>query len=65
MQEFHSKAYKARGSRQLSALIGEYKNKVSGVAVQEGSEVLRIGIVGEIYTVIEPYVNQSIDEKLG
>ena len=65
MQEFHSKAYKARGSRQLSALIGEYKNKVSGVAVQEGSEVLRIGIVGEIYTVIEPYVNLSIAEKLG
>lgn len=29
------------------------------------TEVLRIGVVGEIYTVIEPFVNLQLEERLG
>jgi predicted nucleotide-binding protein (sugar kinase/HSP70/actin superfamily) len=32
---------------------------------QGGSEPLRIGIVGEIYTVVEPSVNLRLEERLG
>ena len=65
MQEFHSKAYEAIGSIGLTTLIKEYKDRVSRVETGNGKGVLRIGIVGEIYTVIEPFVNVSIVEKLG
>ncbi len=65
MREFHAKAIEARGSIQLSTLIEEYKKLISMVQVQKDKEVLKIGIVGEIYTVIEPFVNVGIAEKLG
>lgn len=65
MREFHSQALNTRGSVGLAALIGEYKDRISRVETKGNKEVLGIGIVGEIYTVIEPFVNVSIAEKLG
>ncbi len=65
MQEFHTRAGHTRGSKQLTILINEYKEKISQVSIQKDKEILKIGIVGEIYTVIEPFVNVGIAEKLG
>ena len=65
MQRFHEEAINTRGSKQLAVLIERYKNKMEHVKTQNEKEVLRIGIVGEIYTVIEPFVNIGIAEKLG
>lgn len=65
MREFHYEAVNTKGSKDLSALIGKYKKRISSVEIEKEKEILRIGIVGEIYTVIEPFVNVSISEKLG
>lgn len=65
MGEFYSKAENTKGSRGLTALIEEYKGYISQVEIVPGKCVLKIGIVGEIFTVIEPFVNVGIVEKLG
>lgn len=65
IQRFHNEAVKVEGSKQLTELIEAYKKQICRVEVQKDKDVLKIGIVGEIYTVIEPFVNVGIAEKLG
>jgi predicted nucleotide-binding protein (sugar kinase/HSP70/actin superfamily) len=48
--------------------INEVKNKTIqelSKIPQNGLELLKIGLVGEIYTVLEPYANYSIAKQLG
>lgn len=40
-------------------------NIMRSVAVDKQRRVLRIGLVGEIYTLLEPFTNQDIEQKLG
>lgn len=65
MKTFHLETSKVKGTRETKRIIGEYADKVDRVEIEPEREVLKIGIVGEIYTVIEPFVSLSIAEKLG
>ena len=38
---------------------------MAGVAVDQSRPVLRVGLVGEIYTLLEPFVNQDMERHLG
>jgi len=38
---------------------------MAGVAVDEGRPVLKVGIIGEIYTLLEPFSNQYLERHLG
>lgn len=46
-------------------LIYETKKRLKEVKVDSDFNPVKIGIIGEIYTVIEPFVNLHIEEKLG
>lgn len=53
------------GSKELIDLTKNYINKLDNVEINQGYQPLRIGIVGDIYTIIEPFVNLEVEKRLG
>lgn len=49
---------------EMIKLLKAYKEKVSHIAVDINKDPIKIAIIGEIYTIIEPYSNFFIEEKL-
>ncbi|MCG8539696.1 MAG: acyl-CoA dehydratase activase-related protein [Clostridia bacterium] len=54
-----------KGYRRTMEIIGQYKKKLLNLEIDNNKEVLRVGIVGEIYTVLEPFINHYLIERLG
>ncbi len=55
----------ASGSRQeLDHAVGEFRRTTRGLPRRSGA-LLRVGLVGEIFTVLEPYANYDIERHLG
>lgn len=65
MNTYYSKAVEIHGADQLKSLINETKNQLDMVEVNRNANLLKVGIIGEIYTIIEPFVNLEIEKKLG
>lgn len=69
VNELYSKFRKdingVKGYVKTMETIREYKRKLLGIRIDSSKEVLRVGIVGEIYTVVEPFINQYLIERLG
>jgi len=63
--EFKNKINRVNGYKKTQEIIKEYSKKLLEIKVDNKSEVLKVGIVGEIYTVVEPFINQYLIEKLG
>jgi predicted nucleotide-binding protein (sugar kinase/HSP70/actin superfamily) len=47
----------------ISLLLG-YRNKISKVSIDSNRKPLKIAVIGEIYTVLEPFTNLYIEDKL-
>ncbi len=43
----------------------QIREEFEEIEIKDNFQPLRIGIIGEIYSVIEPFVNQNIEESLG
>ncbi len=54
----------ARRPEDLPPAIGRAREIMGGVPVED-RPVIRVGLVGEIYTVLEPFANLEIEKKLG
>ena len=52
------------GSRKMIEHVDEALSLMKNVPIDLSKEVLRVGVVGEIYTVLEDFTNLSIVEKL-
>ncbi|SHH64059.1 Predicted nucleotide-binding protein, sugar kinase/HSP70/actin superfamily [Caloranaerobacter azorensis DSM 13643] len=65
MQRFSEDVLKVKGVIETRKLIRRTFEELEKVEIDNTKRPLRIGIVGEIYTVIEPYVNLDIERKLG
>ncbi len=65
LQSFEKDMNKVHGSSEISQLINKYKFKCQRIKEKPNCSPLRIGLVGEIYTLIEPFVNLNIEKKLG
>lgn len=63
--EYLKKVENAHGVREILNVIRDTMSKLQNVETDNETERLRVGIIGEIYTVIEPFVNLYIEEKLG
>jgi len=44
--------------------LKSYKNKVSNIKIDKNKKPLKIAIIGEIYTIMEPFTNLYIEDKL-
>lgn len=64
MKSFHSEAQGTKGTRDIISLIRDYERRMKDIEIAD-NDILKIGIVGEIYTVIEPFVSIGTAEKLG
>jgi len=65
MNTFYNEAVKVDGGNNLLHLISGVEQQLRNVPQLENYNPIRIGIVGEIYTIIEPFVNLEIEKKLG
>ncbi|MGE5678407.1 MAG: CoA protein activase [Pseudomonadota bacterium] len=65
MHSFKQDIMKVRGTSEMLGLIHETKAEVLKADIDESSEPLKLGIIGEIYTIIEPFTNLNVEERLG
>ncbi|HHU64217.1 MAG TPA: CoA protein activase [Clostridiales bacterium] len=63
--DFKREVLKVTGPYEILDVIRKYKQKLLSIDIHRGLNPLKIGIVGEIYTIIEPYVNLNVEQKLG
>ncbi|HEY8804509.1 MAG TPA: 2-hydroxyglutaryl-CoA dehydratase [Clostridium sp.] len=57
-------AAKAISPSDMINILKEYKNKLNGIPINKHKSPVKIAIIGEIYTVIEPFSNLYIEDKL-
>ncbi|HNT03268.1 MAG TPA: CoA protein activase [Bacillota bacterium] len=65
MHKFKSDVMAVKGSGQMLELIHDTKNRIRGIDIDKSFKPLKIGIIGEIYTIIEPFSNLHTEERLG
>ncbi|ABR47379.1 conserved hypothetical protein [Alkaliphilus metalliredigens QYMF] len=63
--QFHKDVRKVYGYKETSRVIEKARQDILNIEEEPNREILKIGIIGEIYTVIEPFVNLNIEKKLG
>lgn len=65
MKQYYDKIKNVFGAKALASLIEETRNKLIGIEIDKAYAPLKVGIVGEIYTLIEPFTNLDIEKMLG
>lgn len=65
MKQYYDGIKNVVGAKALSALIEATRNKLLGTEIDKELLPLKVGIVGEIYTLIEPFTNLDIEKTLG
>ncbi|WP_432407643.1 acyl-CoA dehydratase activase-related protein [Wukongibacter sp. M2B1] len=63
--EFKREINRVNGYKRTKEIIEEYRQKILQIEIDSKRKVLKVGIVGEIYTVVEPFINQYLIERLG
>ena len=65
LNETLEKLMQIDNSKKLSTLKAKAWQKFSEIKIDKDKEVLRVGIIGEIYTIVDEGVNFGLDKKLG
>ncbi|WP_094547079.1 2-hydroxyacyl-CoA dehydratase [Petroclostridium xylanilyticum] len=65
MRKFQHQVSKVKGPENIIRLINETRKELEAIETDPSIAPLKIGIVGEIYTVIEPFTNFKIEQLLG
>lgn len=65
INKFETDILKVSGEKAILKLIIETQKMVKAIPIDENFVPLKIGIVGEIYTLIEPLTNINIERVLG
>ncbi|ERJ12947.1 acyl-CoA dehydratase activase-related protein [Haloplasma contractile] len=63
--QFDREVNRVKGFKAVSDIVKKYRTKLNNVEVDLSRDILRIGIVGEIYTIVEPFINLELEKKLG
>lgn len=63
--QFHKDVRMVYGYEAVSKLIKDTKEKILAVEEDPNRDIIKIGVIGEIYTILEPFVNIDIEKKLG
>ena len=53
------------GKKELKKLKGRIKNRFKKIKIDNNKKVLKVGIIGEIFTLLDQYVNHDLDISLG
>jgi predicted nucleotide-binding protein (sugar kinase/HSP70/actin superfamily) len=63
--EHEEKISQVSGYKDTLQIINRTKEKLNKVKIAADSNPLKIGIVGEIYTIVEPFINMNLERTLG
>jgi predicted nucleotide-binding protein (sugar kinase/HSP70/actin superfamily) len=64
LNECKREAINCSNGKSMIALLNSYKDKLGSVKYDKNRNPIKIAIIGEIYTVIEPFSNLYIEDKL-
>ncbi|MDF2533703.1 MAG: 2-hydroxyglutaryl-CoA dehydratase [Clostridia bacterium] len=64
LNECKHEAQNCKKSQSMLALMNGYMDKLNNVTLDNDKNPIKIAIIGEIYTVIEPFSNLYIEDKL-
>lgn len=64
LNECKIEAMKSNNPTEMISLLKYYKKKLNHISIDINKNPLKIAVIGEIYTVIEPYSNFYIEDKL-
>ncbi len=56
---------RAKGWLEMKKVVTNYHDELRRIPLDADRNPLRIGIIGEIYTIVEPFVNLNAEQKLG
>lgn len=65
VDRYYKQGEKTFGAKELMDLMDDTINKLNKVKLKDNFNPIKIGLIGEIYTIIEPFVNMEIERKLG
>lgn len=57
-------AINSKSADEMINILTEYKKKINSIEIDKQKKPLKIAIIGEIYTIIEPFSNLYIEDKL-
>jgi len=63
--QYRNDVVSAKGSKAIENVITYYLNELDRIKIDMNKKPMKIGIIGEIYTIIEPFVNLNVEQKLG
>ncbi|MFL0247846.1 2-hydroxyglutaryl-CoA dehydratase [Candidatus Clostridium stratigraminis] len=64
LKELKNKLINCPKAEDMKGIIKEYFEKLNNIEIDKSKEPLKIAIIGEIYTIIEPFANMYIEDKL-
>lgn len=64
LKECKSNALKSNSPYKMLSILTYYKDRLNKVPIDKNKKPLKIAIIGEIYTIIEPFSNLFIEDKL-
>lgn len=64
LNECKKEAMKCENGKSMIALLNSYKTRLENMESDKNRNPIKIAIIGEIYTVIEPFSNLYIEDKL-
>ncbi|WIV11327.1 CoA protein activase [Proteiniborus sp. MB09-C3] len=65
MEEFYRDIEYTHGVQEILQLIKKSRERLDEIEIDAEKRPIKIGIIGEIYTIIEPFVNLDVEKKLG
>lgn len=64
LRECKKEALSTSGSKEMIEVLMDYREKLGNVKLDSYRKPIKIAIIGEIYTILEPFSNQYIEDKL-
>ncbi len=64
LNEYKAKAFECTDPEEMIRILQAYQKKLGSIPVDQDKHPLKISIIGEIFTIIEPFSNFYIEEKL-
>lgn len=65
MEEYYKDTENTFGAEKMLKLMDEVEYSLKSIPIDKSKNPIKIGIIGEIYTIIEPFVNLEVEKKLG
>ncbi|KZL91150.1 2-hydroxyglutaryl-CoA dehydratase [Clostridium magnum] len=64
LNQCKTEAFKCNSPEEMLVHFKKYEKKISNIHIDKRKDPIKIAIIGEIYTIIEPFSNLYIEDKL-